>query len=362
MPQTPAERNDFASRLLAWYDANARDLPWRVGPSAMRNGARPDPYRVFLSEIMLQQTTVEAVKPRFGEFLGRWPDIASLAQAPIDDVMRAWAGLGYYSRARNLHKAAQTIEQEHGGNFPQDAAVLKRLPGIGDYTAAAIAAIAFGGAEAVVDGNVERVIARHFALEKPLPQARAEIRAVVARMVPGNRPGDFAQGMMDLGATVCMPRRTDCNACPVAADCLARANGEPERLPLKAAKPVRPLRRAAAYVAVNAEGEVLLRRRPDKGLLAGMAEPPTSAFTARSDGATGRAGAPFAARWTKCGEVDHVFTHFALKLDVWRAFVDAHRAPAGTWWASRAGLDAEGLPTVMKKAVMLALNLPEGMQ
>lgn len=328
----------------------------------MRSGARPDPYRVFLSEIMLQQTTVEAVKPRFGDFIGRWPDVASLAQAPLDDVMRAWAGLGYYSRARNLHKAAQTIEQEHGGIFPQDAAVLKRLPGIGDYTAAAIAAIAFGGAEAVVDGNVERVIARHRALATPLPDARKEIRALVAELVPSKRPGDFAQAMMDLGATVCMPRRADCNACPVAADCLARANGEPERLPLKAAKPVRPSRRAAAYIAVNAEGEVLLRRRPDKGLLAGMAEPPTSVFTARSDGATGRAGAPFNAEWTKCGEVDHVFTHFALKLDVWRAFVDAHRAPAGTWWAPRAGLDAEGLPTVMKKAVMLALNLPEGMQ
>jgi len=344
-----------AARLLGWYDAHHRDLPWRVAPARMAAGARPDPYRVWLSEVMLQQTTVEAVKPYFARFLARWPTVAALAAADADDVMKAWAGLGYYSRARNLKKCADAVAERHGGRFPDTEAALRELPGIGAYTAAAVAAIAFGRPAAVVDGNVERVVSRLFAIDAPLPAAKARIRAHVEAMLPPERPGDFAQAMMDLGATLCSPKRPKCVLCPVSEDCAALAGGDPELYPVKAPKPEKPLRRGAAFVAVRRDGAVLLRKRPATGLLAGMAEPPTSGWNARQDGATGPEAAPFAAAWLPAGAIRHVFTHFELSLTVWRAEGLDMRAPEGWWWSPPAGLAGEALPTVMKKAIEAAM-------
>lgn len=349
MPEKRSQRNDFAARLLAWYDVNARSLPWRTPPGV---SAAPDPYRVWLSEIMLQQTTVEVVKPYFASFLARWPDVEALAAAPFEDVLKAWAGLGYYSRARNLKAAADSVMRDHGGCFPANAKALKSLPGVGDYTANAIAAIAFGQGEPVVDGNVERVIARHRALPEPVSAIKKEIRRIVSALVPAGRPGDFAQAMMDLGATICAPKRAACLVCPVAADCAGRGN--PLAYPARPAKAAKPVRRGAAFVAVNGEGAVLLRKRPENGLLASMAEPPVSAFSARADGATNVSAAPFGARWRACGEIDHVFTHFALRLAIYRADVGAMAAPDGHWWAARRDLDREALPSVMKKAIAAA--------
>jgi A/G-specific adenine glycosylase len=345
----------FADRLLAWYDKHHRDLPWRTTPAARARGARPDPYRVWLSEIMLQQTTVEAVKPYFRNFLARWPDVASLAATETDEVMKAWAGLGYYSRARNLKKCADLVAGDHGGRFPEDEAGLRELPGIGQYTAAAIAAIAFDRPAAVVDGNVERVIARHAAIETPLPEAKVEIRAIVADRTPSVRPGDFAQAMMDLGATVCTPKRPACMVCPVNDDCLALAAGDPEFYPLRAPKADRPQRRGAAFVAVRPDGSILVRKRPDSGLLGGMTEVPTSAWTARLDGDTTPAAAPFTADWTRAGSIAHVFTHFALDLVVYRADVADADAPAGHRWVAAAEINGEAFPTVIKKAIEAAI-------
>jgi len=355
----PNSRQDtqaiFADRLLAWYDKHHRDLPWRTTPAARARGASPDPYRVWLSEIMLQQTTVEAVKPYFRNFLTRWPDITSLAAAQTDDIMKAWAGLGYYSRARNLKKCADQVAGDHAGRFPDDEAGLRALPGIGQYTAAAIAAIAFDRPAAVVDGNVERVIARHAAIETPLPEAKTEIRAVVAERTPSVRPGDFAQAMMDLGATVCTPKRPACMVCPVNDDCLALAAGDPELYPLRAPKADRPQRRGAAFVAVRPDGSILVRKRPDSGLLGGMTEVPTSAWTARVDGDTTPAAAPFAADWIRTGSIAHVFTHFALDLVVYRADVSDTAPPAGHRWVATAEIDGEAFPTVIKKAIEAAI-------
>jgi A/G-specific adenine glycosylase len=345
-----------ARRLLAWYDAHHRDLPWRVPPARIARGERPDPYRVWLSEIMLQQTTVEAVKPYFARFTALWPSVAALAAADADDVMKAWAGLGYYSRARNLRKCAETIAESRSGRFPDTVDALRALPGIGPYTAAAIAAIAFDRPAAVVDGNVERVMSRLHAIATPLPAAKAEITAHVAAMLPSARPGDFAQAMMDLGATLCSPKRPKCMLCPVNDDCAALAEGEPERYPVKAPKPEKPARRGAAFIAVrDGDGAVLLRKRGPSGLLAGMAEPPTSHFTARADGETGADAAPFAADWRRAGAISHVFTHFALTLDIWRADVAGLAAPEGWWWSTPEELAGEALPTVMRKAVVAAL-------
>jgi len=345
----------IADALLSWYDRHHRRLPWRMPPDMIRSGRRPDPYRVWLSEIMLQQTTVGAVKPYFEKFLERWPTVEALAAAETDDVMKAWAGLGYYSRARNLKKCAEAVAERHGGRFPDTEEALKGLPGIGDYTAAAIAAIAFNRTAAVVDGNVERVVTRLRAIETPLPAAKPEIRAVVETLLPEARPGDFAQAMMDLGATICTPRRPSCILCPVAEHCVARALNAQERFPLKAAKADRPLRQGAAFVAARADGAVLLRRRPEKGLLGGMTEVPTSAWTARQDGDSTVAAAPFAGSWKKCGVVTHVFTHFALNLSVFLAEVSGGEAPAGHWWSAPEDLRGEALPTVMKKAIEAAI-------
>ena len=342
-----------AARLLAWYDAHHRDLPWRVSPSDLARGVRPDPYRVWLSEVMLQQTTVEAVKAYFRAFLIHWPSVEALAGAEPDAVMKAWAGLGYYSRARNLKACADRVARQ-GGRFPDTEEGLRALPGIGAYTAAAIAAIAFGRRAAVVDGNVERVVARLYSIATPLPRAKGEIRVHVERMVPAERPGDFAQATMDLGATICTPKRPRCMLCPLREDCSAAASGDPELYPVRAAKPEKPLRRGAAFVAVRNDGAILLRRRPETGLLGGMAEVPTTGWTARSDGGTGIEAAPFPAAWRRAGSISHVFTHFALELEVFHAEFDG-KAPAGHFWSPPAEIPGEALPTVMKKTIEAAI-------
>jgi len=352
----PAESSGKASlskRLLDWYDRHHRELPWRVSPSARAGGTVPDPYHIWLSEIMLQQTTVEAVKPYFQRFSERWPCVSDLAAAENDDVMKAWAGLGYYSRARNLKACADRIAAR-GGGFPDTEAGLLDLPGVGPYTAAAIAAIAFDRPAAVVDGNVERVISRLFAIETPLPAAKAEIRQIVTQILPHDRPGDFAQAMMDLGATICSPKRPRCMLCPVNDDCEALAAGDPERFPLRPPKMEKPLRRGAAFVAVRvSDGAVLLRKRPEKGLLGGMSEPPTTAWSARKDGETGVNAAPFAANWKFCGRISHVFTHFALDLEVYSAGIEGFEQPDHYFWSKE--VMAEALPTVMKKVIETAL-------
>lgn len=349
------QRETLADALLAWYDRHHRHLPWRLPPQATRQGHRPEPYRVWLSEIMLQQTTVGAVKPYYERFLERWPTVEALARADLQEVMKAWAGLGYYSRARNLKKCAEEVAHRHGGVFPDTEAGLKALPGIGDYTAAAVAAIAFGRRAAVVDGNVERVITRLRAIGTPLPAAKPQVRKAVAALVPAERPGDFAQAMMDLGATICTPRRPSCILCPLQAFCAARGAAAQERFPVKASKAAKPSRRGAAFVAVRADGAVLLRRRPESGLLGGMSEVPTSGWSAGSDGEDGPSAAPFPAPWEPCGTVTHTFTHFTLALSVYRARVADMPAPAGSWWCAPGLLAGEALPTVMKKVVEAAI-------
>lgn len=342
--------------LLAWYRRHARRLPWRVGPAQRANGVRPDPYRVWLSEVMLQQTTVQAVKPYFENFVARWPSVDALAAAPRDDVMKAWAGLGYYARARNLKACAETISQRHSGVFPNRAADLKLLPGIGDYTASAIQAIAFDEPAAVVDGNIERVITRLFAIDTPLPAAKGLIREHQASLTPSENAGDYAQAMMDLGATICTPVRPACALCPVSVQCIGRARGNPEAFPVKAPKADRPTRFGAAFVAQRGDGAILLRLRPDKGLLGGMSEVPGSAWTSSKRSASGPAGAPVHASWRRLpNKVIHVFTHFRLELTVFHATTDRSlAAPPGCWWAPAGTIPHEALPSVMKKVIEAA--------
>jgi A/G-specific adenine glycosylase len=344
-------RRPQAQDLLAWYDRHRRAMPWRALP-----GETPDPYRVWLSEIMLQQTTVKAVVPFFALFTSRWPTVAALAAADIEDVLKAWAGLGYYSRARNLHACARRVVEQHGGRFPHSEEELRRLPGIGAYTAAAISAIAFGRPAAVVDGNVERVIARTHAISTPRPKAAAKIRSIVAALTPEDRPGDFAQAMMDLGATLCTPRRPACALCPWMAPCEARAAGTQLLFPVKAPKAERPLRRGAAFWITRPDGYVLVRKRPDKGLLGGMTEIPSTDWTEDFDLSAAERLAPLPARWRRLpGEARHGFTHFELLVTVLAA--DAlltTRAPEGFRWVRLEELDREALPTVMRKIVALA--------
>ena len=343
-------------QMLAWYDRHHRDLPWRVTPIAAAQGKRPDPYHVWLSEVMLQQTTVQAVKPYFARFLALWPTVKDLAAAPTDDVMAAWAGLGYYARARNLKKCAEAVAEKHGGVFPDTEDGLRALPGIGDYTAAAVAAIAFNRQAPVMDGNVERVVSRLFAIDAPLPASKPAMKVRVRELTPEKRPGDFAQAMMDLGATICTPKRPACAICPVREHCLAFAEHDPERFPVKAAKKDKPVRFGAAFVAVNLEGEVLLRRRAESGLLGGMTEVPTTGWTARENGGETADHAPFPASWEPCGTVTHVFTHFELRLSVFRTKAD-RRGGQDEWWEPVANLDAQALPTVMKKVISQAIPL-----
>jgi len=344
-----------AAPLLAWYDRHHRDLPWRVSPAMAARGVRPDPYHIWLSEVMLQQTTVAAVKAYFLKFIGRWPTVADLAAAPVDDVMAAWAGLGYYARARNLKKCADAVANEHGGRFPDTEEGLRALPGIGDYTSAAVAAIAFNRQAAVMDGNIERVISRLYAISAPLPAAKPLMKQKVVALTPPVRPGDFAQAMMDLGATICTPKRPACALCPFNGSCEALRLYEPEHFPVKAAKKAKPVRQGAAFVAVNRDGEILLRRRIDSGLLGGMTEVPTTAWTARLDGETTLEAAPFDADWQACGTVVHVFTHFELRLSIFRAAVGAISGGDDGWWEPVTNLDAQALPTVMKKAIAQAI-------
>lgn len=343
---------EVAARLLAWYDVNARDLPWRIGPAESAKGRNPDPYLVWLSEVMLQQTTVATVAGYYNAFVSRWPTIADLAAASDDDVMRAWAGLGYYSRARNLIAAARQVAAR--GGFPDSAAELIKLPGIGRYTASAIAAIAFDRAEPVVDGNIERVIARLFAIDQPAPAAKKTINAVQATLTPGERPGDYAQAMMDLGAMICTPKRPACDVCPLRGDCRAAADGNAEAYPIRAPKAARPTRYGTAYVAVREDGAILLRKRAPSGLLGGMAEVPGSIWS--EDRADAAGAAPLDLDWRAApGPVIHVFTHFRLELEVLTA--DAGMAslpPAGHWWSAAANVHEEALPNVMKKAIEAA--------
>jgi A/G-specific adenine glycosylase len=342
--------------LLVWYDRHRRDLPWRAKPDEA-----PDPYRVWLSEIMLQQTTVAAVKPFYQRFLERFPTVETLAAAPADTVMQAWAGLGYYSRARNLHACAKTVVATHQGRFPETEADLRRLPGIGDYTAAAIAAIAFDRWAAAVDGNVERVVSRLFAVEEPLPKAKALIRALTEDLVPAGRPGDFAQALMDLGATICTPKRPACALCPWMRPCRARASGLQETFPRKAPKTEGQLRRGSAFVALRGDDSVLLRTRPAKGLLGGMTEPPTSDWTPEYDLARAILDAPLDARWKRLpGVVRHAFTHFPLELTVFFAKIGRSTPPPeGMRWTPRASLAEEALPGSMKKVLAHALETRE---
>ncbi len=336
-----------APALLAWYDRHARALPWRLPPGG---AGPPDPYRVWLAEVMLQQTTVAAVVPRYRRFLDRWPDIAALAAAPAEAVMAEWAGLGYYSRARNLIACARAVAQR--GGFPDSEAALRALPGLGAYTAASVAAIAFGRRAAVVDANVERVVARLFAIDDPLPGARKPIRAAAGAITPAARPGDFAQGMMDLGATVCLPRGPRCLLCPLAGLCAARAQGRQEGLPVRPARRARPERRGTAWW-IERNGQVLLVTRPVTGTLGGMRALPDDGWSVRGDGS---GAPPCAGEWTPLGRVRHGFTHFALELAVL-----AHRGPLpgdlpqGEWVALE-DLAAVGLPRLFALAADLAIG------
>ena len=351
-PYNPAPELPDPDDLLVWYDRHRRVLPWRAAP-----GMRADPYRVWLSEIMLQQTTVQAVKPYYERFLALFPDVATLAQAPRETVMQAWAGLGYYSRARNLHACAQEVVARHGGVFPADEAALRALPGIGVYTAAAIAAIAFDIRAAAVDGNVERVVSRLTALEQPLPAAKPQIRATVEAILPSTRSGDFAQAMMDLGATICTPRRPACALCPWMSACVARQQGLQELFPRKEKKKPRETRYGVAFVAERSDGAVLLRTRAPQGLLGGMAEPPGSDWRVDYPLSQGILDAPLEARWKKLpGTVRHVFTHFPLELTIFHARLDLQMtAPEDMRFTSRADLAQEALPSVMRKVLAHAI-------
>ena len=351
----PAIHGSPAEALLAWYDRHRRDLPWRAPP-----GARPDPYRVWLSEIMLQQTTVAAVDGYFRRFVARWPTLAALAEAELDQVLHAWQGLGYYARARNLHKCARVLIADHGGRFPESEEGLRGLPGIGAYTAAAIAAIAFDRRATAVDGNVERVVARLFAVEEPLPGAKPALYRLAAGLTPDRRPGDYAQAVMDLGATVCTPKSPGCGRCPLAWDCTALAAGIAADLPRRASKPVRPTRYGTAFWTVRPDGAVLLRRRAESGLLGGMMEIPSTDWTEEpSPDAEALAQAPSEADWRALsGRVRHTFTHFHLELEVMAAGVGERWREARGVWVPVERLGEHALPSVMKKVVRQALSFP----
>lgn len=339
--------------MLGWYDFHARELPWRVGPAARRSGVRPDPYRVWLSEIMLQQTTVATVKAYFERFTARWPTVEALAASPLEEVLKEWAGLGYYARARNLHKCALSVARDHGGAFPDTVEALRQLPGIGPYTSAAIAAIAFDRPATVVDGNIERVVSRLVAIREPLPGAKNAIHSAAAELTPRERAGDYAQAMMDLGATVCTPRGPACGICPLMEICEGRRAGIAASLPVKVPRKAKPTRFGVAYVAVREDGAILLARRPEKGLLGGMMEAPGSAWT---EGEAPASTAPIRAEWREAGEARHTFTHFHLRLAVRRTDAPMDAAPTVGRWLPHEEALGEALPTVMKKVLALGLS------
>jgi len=332
--------------LLEWYDRHRRVMPWRSLP-----GRLPDPYHVWLSEIMLQQTTVATVKGYFDSFLARWPHIEDLAAADLDQVLTAWAGLGYYARARNLHRCAQAVVAQHGGRFPSDEPGLLALPGIGPYTAAAIAAIAFDQPATILDGNVERVISRIYRVATPLPKAKEELRTLAAQVTPAQRPGDYAQAIMDLGATICTPTKPKCVLCPWRPSCAGFAAGDAETYPRKLAKAERPVRHGVAFWMTNAKGEIALRRRPERGLLGGMMEIPSTDWRGETwTDADALALSPIAADWQVMpGEVRHVFTHFELRLRLVQARL--RTSPADIVWVALDRLDDYALPSVMRKVV-----------
>ncbi len=347
--------------LLAWYDRHRRVLPWRALP-----GQPIDPYRVWLSEIMLQQTTVKAVAPYYLRFLARWPDVGALAAAPVEDVLKAWAGLGYYARARNLIACARAVVEQYGGAFPRTEAQLRTLPGIGAYTAAAIAAIAYDLPATAIDGNVERVIARLYAVATPLPSAKPEIAALARALTPSRRAGDFAQAMIDLGATICSVKRPACALCPWNAGCAAHADGTADTFPRRTAKREGTLRRGAAFVAIRADGFLLVGTRPPKGLLGGMTEVPSTEWTDDFDERKAQDAAPELSTadrklrpgWRRVpGIVRHVFTHFPLELTVYTAELPADAAaPAEMRWVPVASLAGEALPSLMRKVIAHAMR------
>ena len=349
---TGKEQPRLRASLLSWYDANARRLPWRA-----LAGETPDPYRVWLSEVMLQQTTVNTVVPYFNRFIGCWPTVANLAAANQDQVLHAWQGLGYYARARNLLKCARLVDGEMGGGFPNNAGELEKLPGIGSYTATAIAAIAFGQRRAPVDGNLIRVLARFYAIADPLPGARRRITTLAEALMPTERPGDFAQGLMDLGATLCRPRRSTCEACPWREFCAAGRAGNPQSYPRRQTKAAKPTRQGIVFWAVRQDGAVLLRRRPDRGILGGMMEFPSTGWR---EGAwtldEARHVAPVRASWRRLpGAVHHTFTHFHLCLDVVRGRA-AGPLPADGFWSTVEKFPDHALSTVMKKVARHVLE------
>lgn len=343
------KRKAIVSRTLRWWDRHRRELIWRAPP-----GATPDPYRVWLSEVLLQQTTASAAAPYYRVFIAKWPRVEDLAAASEEAVVGAFAGLGYYSRARNLHACAKEIAGR-GGRFPSDEGGLRELPGVGDYTAAAIAAIAFGRRSAPVDGNVARIISRLLALEHPLPQAKKEIVAAARALAPSRRAGDFAQALMDIGATICRPRRPNCAACPLGPDCTAFLSGLPDAYPRRLAARARPNREGAVFFARRADGAFLARRRPPHGLLASTVELPGTAWSEDEAGAPARS-APVVALWRRLpGAVTQIFTHFALRLTVYAAPFEGG-PPEGCFWVRREAIGETGFSSVMLKAIAHAFE------
>jgi A/G-specific adenine glycosylase len=351
--------DDVISRraaLLDWYDIQGRKLPWRLRPEDRAGGQTIDPYSVWLSEIMLQQTTVLHATPYWEKFLKRWPRVNDLAAADRDDVLAAWAGLGYYARVRNLHKCAQTIVAEFGGQFPSELTALLSLPGVGEYTANAIRAAAFNQPASVVDGNVERVISRQFAIETPLPKAKHEIKKIAGQIADPDRPCDYAQAIMDLGATVCSPKSPDCPECPWKSTCKALECGQVTRFPIKEKKKPKPVRYGVCFRVIS-DDRIWLKRRPDTGLLGAMMEVPGTGWT--EDGIKARKiglAMPFNAEWRDVGEVRHVFTHFELHLTVLSAIAPSQWSPAEGAFHAISELKEVGLPSVMMKAAKLGLE------
>ncbi len=349
--KTSQETKRLRKSLLAWYDKEGRTLPWRIRPEDRAAGAVTDPYKIWLSEIMCQQTVVKAATPYWYKFLKLWPNVTDLAAAPLDDVLTAWAGLGYYARARNLHKCAKMVAGEFGGVFPTSEAALIKLPGIGPYTAAAIAAICWHEATNVVDGNVERVITRLRAVEAPIPKSRPEIRELASIIAAPRRPGDYAQGLMDLGSVICKPKNPKCDICPWRFACIAFKNGNPERYPVRAKKTKRPIHYGAVFYLEHGD-KVLLNRRPEKGLLGGMMELPGTDWTKENPINDERwlSSAPARKNWRKGTDlVIHIFTHFELRLTV---FYAEGMAKMDGQWCAQDALDTVALPSVMRKAII----------
>lgn len=349
------EMTSFAHRLLEWYDVHAREMPWRVPPHDHAQGVRADPYHVWLSEVMLQQTQVATVKDYFLKFINKWPTIFDLATSDQEDVLKAWAGLGYYSRARNLKKCADVVVAEYDGKFPSTFEELKKLPGIGDYTASSIASIAFDKPVAVMDGNVERVISRHYRIETYFPDAKPQVKEILANILDKENPGEFAQACMDLGATICTPKRPACSLCPINEDCFGFKHQDAEVFPYKKPKAQKPMRKGAAFIIQNSVDEIFLCKRSDTGLLASMTQVPTTDWNSRQDGSADISEAPIAADWKEAGIAKHTFTHFHLELTVWKAIKVTDFKLDG-WWCAIENLNEEALPTIMKKAINTGLS------